>query len=111
MTKFAKITAWVLIVLGLLTLIISVVMAVGGLFRFGLQMMPRGMMPDTAWRNIPAMGLFGGLGMGSAAFFGGLLLIGTGQILYLLATLVERKPQAKVELNSVSSLPPDEPQA
>lgn len=94
MTRAAKITAWVLIVVGVLVILIGLAGASAGVAQAvlgGVGRMGRlpGRMPVQMGTGLLGVGLVGGL-----AFLQGLVLLALGEALYLLAGLSPRKPAA-----------------
>ena len=78
MKTFAKITSWVLMIVGLFTILVALLAGMVGLVRqFGLMRMMN-------YGTVRIAGSTGGI-VFWAALFMGLILLGLGQVIYLLA--------------------------
>jgi hypothetical protein len=84
MTTIARITAIILIVLGILVMLGGVATAVGGIVRAGPRITAAGI-------QRPA-GVINGFALAALIFVQGMIVIASGEGLYLLAALTRKMP-------------------
>ena len=89
MKAFAKITAIILVVVGILVIVGGFVAAVSLMVSHGIAL--RGDLDLPMGRIQRAVPMMSGVGTGLVSFLAGLVLTAMGQILYLLVKIAERQ--------------------